>query len=283
MSLSATHSIYWIINWNKIKKYFWVNSNEIGWKRFWNEFLFYLDSLNNDLLDSLCFELVFHLGIKMASKVSMKSLISGNEFIRECKSGHERSFLEPEDGAKRSRKEDSFNCSECNKSFMEWFLFIHPFHSPLSFLFNNVNILNCVKQITFFILILNVGINQERISLGMNVFHGHLESIKTSGFRDLNLGAELLGKVLHHDSVTCSKECKNVFDEVFLVGIQFIPILEVLVKVDFISCPEWSEVFLVHLVNGVMLYWEKNESLVVFFQERFLNIGSSEDRGFFHF
>lgn len=155
----------------------------------------------------------------------MKALISGYQFIRKCKSRHKRSFFEPENGAEWSRKEDSFNCCKCNKSLMEWFLFIHPFHSPLSFFFNNVNILNSIEQISFLILILNVSINQKRISLRMNVFHCHLKAIEASCFRDLNLRAELLGKVFHHDSITGSKERQDIFDKMFFVRIKFFPIL----------------------------------------------------------
>jgi hypothetical protein len=110
----------------------------------------------------------------------------------------------------------------------------------LSFFFNNINILYSIEQISLLILVLDVSINEEGVGFGMNVFHGHLKAIEASSFWDLHLGAELLCEVLHDDSVTCGEKCKHILDEMFLIGVKFIPILEILVEIDLISCPEGS-------------------------------------------
>ena len=47
----------------------------------------------------------------------------------------------------------------------------------------------------------NVGINQERVSFRMDVFHHDLKAIETPGFRDLYFITESLEKILIDDSV----------------------------------------------------------------------------------
>lgn len=109
--------------------------------------------------------------------------------------------------------------------------------------------MNSIKKICLLILVLDVSVDQERVSLRMDVFHGDLEAIETSCLWHLNFRAELLGKVLHNDSVTCGEEGQNVFDEVFFIGVQFLPVLEVLVEIDFIGSPKRGEMLLVHLID----------------------------------
>jgi len=218
----------------------------------------------------------------MAGKISMKALVSWNQFIWESKTRHERSFFEPENCTEWSRKEDSFNSSKSNKSFMEWFLFVHPFHCPIGLFFNHINILNGIKQISLLVLIFDISVNQERVCLWMNVFHSNLETIETSCLRDLNFWTELSCKILCNDSVTGGKKCKHIFYEVLFIGIEFFPIFVILVEIDFISCPKWSEVLLVHFIDWMMLDWEKNEPLIVFFQEWLILVRSSENRVVWH-
>ena len=123
----------------------------------------------------------------------MKSLISGDKFVWKGESGHERTFFQPENGAKRTREENSLHCSKSNKPFLESLLFVHPLHCPLRFLFYHINVLDGIEQVKFLILVLDVCINQEGVGLGMDIFHGDLEAVEAASFRDLDLGAELLG------------------------------------------------------------------------------------------
>ena len=90
---------------------------------------------------------------------------------------------------------------------MERRVTVDPFHSPLSLLSNDRDIDNGIEEESLLILILNVGINQKRVGLRMNIFHGNLKSIEASGLWDLNLGAELLSEVLEHDPIRGGKKC----------------------------------------------------------------------------
>lgn len=165
---------------------------------------------------------------------------------------------------------------------MKWFLFIHPFHRPLSFFFNNIDILNCIEKICFLILVFNVGIYQQRVSLWMNVFHSNLKTIETPRFWDLDLRAKLFCEVFHHNSITSSKERQHILDEMLLARIELLPVFEVLVEIYLVSSPKWSEMFFIHLIDWMVLNRKKNESLIIWFEKRFLSIRSSKCRAGLH-
>ena len=50
--------------------------------------------------------------------------------------------------------------------------------------------------------IFDVLLNQQRVGLGVDVFHGHLKAIEGSGLRNLDLSAEIRGQVFQDDAVT---------------------------------------------------------------------------------
>lgn len=83
----------------------------------------------------------------------------------------------------------------------------------------------------------------------MDVFHGDLEAVEAASFRDLDLGAELLGQVFHDDTIASGEEGEDVFDEMFLVGVEFFPVSEVLNEIDFFGGPERGQMFFVHIVD----------------------------------
>ena len=61
------------------------------------EFLLDGDGFGDDVLDGLLARSVVQVGEEEACEVSVETLIAGDEFIGECKSGHKASFLKPED------------------------------------------------------------------------------------------------------------------------------------------------------------------------------------------
>ena len=101
----------------------------------------------------------------------------------------------------------------------------------------------------------------------MNVLHHHLESIEAASLRHLDLSAEALGEVLKHDAIGSSEECEHMLDEVLLSIVEFFPILGVLSKIDFFSCPECRLLVLVHLPDVTVLDREKNKSVRVLLEE----------------
>jgi hypothetical protein len=62
----------------------------------------------------------------------------------------------------------------------------------------------------------------------MNVFHGTLKTVEASCLWKLDFAAEILSDVFQNDSVRSSEEGKNVFNEVLLISIEFLPVLKIL-------------------------------------------------------
>lgn len=96
--------------------------------------------------------------------------------------------------------------------------------------------------------LLDVGVNQERVGLGVDVLHHDLESVEASSLGDLDLAAETLNQVLIDDAVRRGEEGKDVRDEEPLVISQaVVPVVEILGEVNLLGGPEGGLVLLVHL------------------------------------
>ena len=88
--------------------------------------------------------------------------------------------------------------------------------------------LNGVEEICPLCGLLDVRVDQERVRLGVNVFHHDLEAVEAASLRDLDLSAETLHQVLVDDAIGSGEESKNVRDEVLLiVGNTVVPVVQV--------------------------------------------------------
>lgn len=146
---------------------------------------------------------------------------------------------------------------------------IHPLHSPLSFFSHNIDVSYCIKEILLLNLIFDVGVNQKRVCLGMNVFHCYLESVKTARLRYLNLSAELLTQIFWDDSIWGREKGKDMSYEVLFLFVEFLPVLSVLREVDLICSPKWGKMFFVHFKDGVVLYGEEDKPLRILLKKGF--------------
>lgn len=109
------------------------------------------------------------------------------------------------------------------------------------------------------------------VSLGVDVLHGNLKSIKATSLRDLNFLHEPCGKILIDNSITSSKERKDVGDEVLLVIIEFLfPVHQVRLKVNLLSGPETGFCLLVHFPYFMVLDGEEHKALIVGCEEELL-------------
>ena len=54
---------------------------------------------------------------------------------------------------------------------------------PLRFFRNTWDSIDCLKQATFFCVVFNIGVDQQRIHLAVDVFHHDLEAVEAAGFR----------------------------------------------------------------------------------------------------
>jgi hypothetical protein len=75
-----------------------------------------------------------------------------------------------------------------------------------------------VEQAVLLDRVLDVGLEQEAVHLGVDVLNGDLEAIEGARLGDLDLLHEAAGEVLQNDAVGGGEEGEHVGDEVALVG-----------------------------------------------------------------
>ena len=106
----------------------------------------------------------------------------------------------------------------------------------------------------------------------MDVLHHDLEAVERTSLGPHHLVREVHSKILVDDPIACCEECEHVLEEMLFIWLQFIPVLLVLVEIDFLRGPEAGGVFLVHLPDIIMLDGEENEAIERFPQHRFVRI-----------
>lgn len=103
----------------------------------------------------------------------------------------------------------------------------------------------------------------------MDVLHGHLETVEASSLWDLNFSHKSLCEILKNDTIGGSEESQYHFDEMLLVFIEFLPIFQVLSKIDFFSGPETGHLFFVHFPDIVVLDWKDDKPVWILLEKWF--------------
>ena len=116
------------------------------------------------------------------------------------------SLLQPEDGAERPREKNSLNSSEGNDALGEGRLRSHPRESPVRLVHHGGVGFHGVKELLLLLGLLDVGVDQQRVHLRVDVFHHELEAVEAARLGDLHLVNEVGGEVLVDDSVRRGKE-----------------------------------------------------------------------------
>lgn len=93
-------------------------------------------------MDSPNAELIDEQRVKKAGKITMKTLITRDELVRESKTGHEAALLKPEDGAKGAGEENALYGGKGDKALSKRVARVDPVNGPLCFL------LNATKQVS---------------------------------------------------------------------------------------------------------------------------------------
>jgi hypothetical protein len=110
------------------------------------------------------------VGEEETGKVGVETLVSGDELVGECKSGHESSLLEPEDGSERSREEDTLDSGKGNESLGECrFVVRDPLESPLGLLLNTGDGVDGLEEVCTTCGVLDIGVDEEGVGLGVDV------------------------------------------------------------------------------------------------------------------
>lgn len=213
------------------------------------ELLLDSDGISDDVTDNLLAGAVLQVRVEQASKVSVQTLVTRDELVGEGQTRHETSLLEPEDGGKGSAEEDTLNSSKGNETLGKGrVLVLDPLDGPLGLLANARDSLNGVEEVGALAVLLDVGVDEQRVCLGVDVLHHDLETVEASSLGDLNLAAETLDQVLVDNAVRGSKEGQDVRDEVLLVIVQaVVPVVQILGQINLLGGPEGSLSLLVHL------------------------------------
>jgi len=225
-----------------------IHANEFDGQRVGDKDLFNVDSVSDDLRDALLGQLVDEFVVDHAGKVAVESLVAADELVGETKTGHESTLLEPEDCAEGSREEDSFNGGKSNAAFSERrIVAVAPLEGPLGLLFDTGDGLDGAEEVLLLHGVLDVGVDEERVRLRVDVLDGDLESVEAARLGRLDLGGEVLREVFVNDSVGGGEEGQHVRHEVSLVLGERLPVVEVSREVDLLGGPEGRLGLLVHV------------------------------------
>mmetsp|Transcript_18068 Transcript_18068/g.37631 ORF Transcript_18068/g.37631 Transcript_18068/m.37631 type:complete len:274 (+) Transcript_18068:365-1186(+) len=225
-----------------------IHADELDGEGVTDEFLLNLNGVADNLMHAALGELVNELLVKHAGKITVQTLIPGDELVGETKARHEAALLEPEDGTERSGEENSLNGGEGNAALGEGcVLGLTPVEGPVGLLHDAGDSLDGIEEVVLLARVLYVGVNEEGVCLTVDVLNGNLKTVEAPRFRDGDLGGKVGSKVLIYNAITSSEECKDVRNKVTLVGSEGSPVLGVMGEVNLLSGPEGSLSLLVHL------------------------------------
>jgi hypothetical protein len=225
-----------------------VHPDELHGEGLRHKLLLDVDGVRHDLHHALGGQPVVELGIQEAGKVAMEALVAGDELVREGKARHQAALLQPEDGAEGPGKEDPLHHAEGDAPLGEArHVWVAPLEGPTGLPLDGGDGVDGVEEADLLLVVLDVGVNQERVRFRVDVLDGNLEAVETPGLGALDLRHEVLGEVLVHDPVRCGKEGQHVTDEVPLVVAQLLPVGHVRPEIDLLRRPEGRFGLLVHL------------------------------------
>ena len=107
------------------------------------------DDFVNDVIGKFSLQHV----VKHACEISVKALIPRNQLVREGKTRHQTTLLQPVDGTETTREQDSLNGRERNQSLGKGQIVVHPLSSPQSLLLHARNSGDSLEQTLLLFLI----------------------------------------------------------------------------------------------------------------------------------
>jgi hypothetical protein len=85
---------------------------------------------------------------EQASKIDVHTFITADELVGECRSRHQTTLLQPEDGRKRTREEDAFDGSEGDQALTKGGTLIrYLLECPVSLALDVRNTFHGVKEV----------------------------------------------------------------------------------------------------------------------------------------
>lgn len=187
--------------------------------------------------------------VQQAGKVGVQTLVTRDELVGKGQTGHETSLLEPEDGGKGTAEEDTLDGGKGNQALSKGRVFVlDPLDGPIGLLANARNGLNGIEEVAALAVLLDIGVDEQGVGLGVDVLHHDLEAVEASSLGDLDLAAEALDQVLVDNAIRGGKEGQDVRDEVLLVIVQaVVPVVQILGQINLFGGPEGGLGLFVHL------------------------------------
>ena len=220
-------------------------------------------------------QLTHDLTVQEAGKVSMQTLVTGNELITQGQTRHQATLLEPEDSTEGPAKEDPLDSSKGEEAGGDSRLLVgYPLQSPLGLLLHTRNSRNGTEEIELLLLVVDVGINQQRVRLTVNCLHHQLTAVEILDLRMRDLVHEAKSQILHYDAVRAGEETEDILNEVSLVVTQFLPVSHVLGGVNLLDCPHHRNVLLALLEDIWVVHREEGEAILGGGEEGLLGLRS---------
>jgi len=129
------------------------------------------------------------------------TLVTADQLVGKGEARHQTTFFEPENGAEAAREEDTLDGGEGYQALSEAVGGIDPLKGPVRLQFNTFDVIDCLEEVLRFSSVIDVGVNEDRVRLRVNVLHHHLKAVEAASLWHLDLRGEALGQVLEDDSV----------------------------------------------------------------------------------
>jgi hypothetical protein len=127
-----------------------------------------------------------------------------------------------------------------NKTLGEGRVVVDPVEGPFGLLLDGGDLMHGAEEMLLLLGVLDVGIDEEGVSLGVDVLHHHLEAVEGTSLGDLHLVGEHETQVFVDDTIARREEGEDHLDEMLLFFVEVLPVGEVRGEIDFFSGPEGS-------------------------------------------
>ncbi len=188
------------------------------------------NSLRDDIANDVGVRPPLEVAEEQTREVGVHALVARDELIREGETRHQAALLEPEDGREGAGEEDALDGSKGDETLREGRLLVRdPAECPVGLLLDARNGVDGIKEVLTLLGVLDIGIDEERVCLGVDVLHHDLEAVEAAGLGSLDLVGETLDEVFVDDAVRRGEEGKDMRDEVPLVVVEtIVPVVEIL-------------------------------------------------------
>lgn len=217
-----------------------VHANQLAWEGICEELLFDANGFSDDTFNSFGMGAALQVAEEETGEVGVHTLIAGDEFVGESETRHKPTLLEPENGCKRTREEDTLDGGECNQSLAEACMLVgNPCKGPIRLALNARNCLDGVEKVVSLNGVFDIGVDEEGISFRVNILHHDLETIEAAGLSSLYFVRESLNQIFVDNAIGGGEEREDVRNKVTLVVVKaVIPVMHVLGEVHLLGSPK---------------------------------------------